>query len=165
PGPPSPPRHAAAGANALRVKPRSRLSRRTFPLLCQEPCAICVPLTPSNARCRSAPGSNFVLALTDQALARIGIGASRVPRRARGHWRRKLALQRQPKPGTRHVREDRQRGRNGVRKCWVSIRPNDEELLRHMHLLPEWDADDRSKVGEAIERLLALLYADHGLES
>jgi hypothetical protein len=104
-----------------------------------------------------------VLALTDQALARIVIAASAIPRTRRGPWLQDLAKRLEPPKSIRHVREHRLRARNGIRKMLVSISLDDEELLRHMGLLGEWDAEDRAKVGAAIERLLALLRHDHGL--
>ena len=51
-----------------------------------------------------------------------------------------------PRRNTLAVRAHRQRARNGKR--------DDEELLRDMKLLADWDSDGRKAVGRAIEKLL-----------
>lgn len=104
-----------------------------------------------------------MLALDDGSLARLVRAGRDIPYAQREEWLADIAGKLEPKPSTVAVRECRARARAGIRKVLVEVGPDDEELLRLMGVLPDWDADDRRGIGAAVQRLLALLRQNHGL--
>jgi len=128
-----------------------------------------------------------MLALTDQALARLVIAAGAVPVRKRGRWLRHLAAQLEPAPasngdgaklgGAAQSAAQRAPGRdgrisNGARRMRahrsrqaagrVSLRIECDlnvtsEALFAAGLLSEDEIDDAAAVARAVERVIALL--------
>jgi hypothetical protein len=96
------------------------------------------------------------------SLERRRTGASRDCRESRlpsqRKWLTAIAAKLDPRPNTAAVRQHRERMSNGRRV----IGRDEEELLREMKLLKEWDCDDRKAVGRAIEKLLAVIRAERG---
>src|SRR5262245_37560956 len=103
-----------------------------------------------------------MLAWDDAGLARLIRAAQAVPYRERAHWLQQLAHKLEPpRRNTREVRAHRERARNGIRKIIVGIGPDDEEHRTYVGVVREWDLEDRKQIGAAIERLMALLRAEH----
>jgi hypothetical protein len=101
-----------------------------------------------------------MLALTDQALARIALAASAVALEERGSWLQDLSRRLDPppvvSPGARYTRRWRARGRNGEVLLRVTV---DEAAfavaaVQHGLLSPEL-ADDRTALTAAAEKALA----------
>jgi hypothetical protein len=104
-----------------------------------------------------------MLALTDEACARLLIAATAVPPSQFDTWINDVANRLEgcrplsDSKGARAVRRHRERLRNGVRRVLVSVSDADEDLLRHKGFLRHGDVDDRAALGKAVEKLLAVL--------
>ena len=108
-----------------------------------------------------------MLAFDDAALARLVGAAKGVDQSKRSRWLQRIARQferpHSQTKGARAVRAHRERVRCGIRMVRISIGPGEEELLRVMGLLGEWDVDDPREVAKAMQKLFAVLRANHGL--
>jgi hypothetical protein len=107
------------------------------------------------------------LAFDDAALARLIRAAKGVDQSKRSRWLQRIARQFErpvsQTKGARAVRAHRERVRCGIRMVQIPIGPGEEELLRVMGLLGEWDVDDPRGVAKAMQKLFAVLRANHGL--
>jgi len=120
-------------------------------------------LRASGQRNRNELGS--VIALDDQALARLAIAATRVPERGRRRWLRRIARElegHRPSAVALRVRKFRTRQRNGERVYRVVVdQVGLEELLIVAQTLSPSARDDHTAVEAALKRLLSILIVDH----
>jgi hypothetical protein len=98
-----------------------------------------------------------MLALSDEALARLAIGASRVRPSARGRWLQRLAAKLDPpaKPKTRQGRW-RQRQRNGraIYRLELHVERLVDALIANQRL-SERDAEQHARVEAALAEMVA----------
>jgi len=105
-----------------------------------------------------------MLALTDEAFARLCIGATRIAPHQRGRWLRKIAAEVEdpPSPTARRLRKYQARRKRGLRCYRLTLDEIDtEEMLLGSGTLAPADRDDHGKVEAALARFLALCIADH----
>jgi hypothetical protein len=105
------------------------------------------------------------LAFSEEALARLCIGATRIAPQQRGRWLKKIAAEvegHQPSPTARRLRKFQARRRNGQR-CYrvVEDQIDLEEMLLASGTLAAADRDDHSKVEAALSRFISVCIADH----
>jgi hypothetical protein len=106
-----------------------------------------------------------MLALSDEALARVAIAATRFAASRRGRWLKSIAAELEghpPSATARRLRKFQARRRNGQRCYRLTLDEIDtkELLLASGTLLPA-DREDHSKVEAALSRFISLCIADH----
>jgi hypothetical protein len=106
-----------------------------------------------------------MLALTDEALARIALGATRIAPEQRHRWLKRVAKElegHRPSPTARRLRKFQARRHNG-QACYRVVQDcvDLEELLLASGTLAPADRDDHGKVEAALSRFLSLCIADH----
>jgi hypothetical protein len=106
-----------------------------------------------------------MLALSDEALARVAIGATRVAPEHRSRWLRKNAAEfegHRPSPTARRLRKYQARRKNGLRCYRLMLDEVDtEEMLLASRLLAPADRDDTGAVERALTRFLSRCILDH----
>lgn len=106
-----------------------------------------------------------MLALSDEVLARLCIGATAVAPSQRSRWLKRIANELEGHPPTataRRLRKYRLRQRNGQRIYRVTLDQVDlEELLIASRTLSPQARDDHAAVQAGLQRLLSILIADH----
>jgi hypothetical protein len=107
-----------------------------------------------------------MLALSDEAWARLCIAASAIPRNRRRQWLRELANRIEPppsSPGARYTAAWRRRGRTGRIQLKLEVDETQTVVgLIDCNLLDPLRADDRGAITEAAQRALALYLAGEG---
>ena len=106
-----------------------------------------------------------MLALTDEAWARIAIGATRIAPDQRSRWLQRVAKElegHRPSPTARRLRRFQARRHHG-QACYRIVQDcvDLEELLLAAGTLAPADRDDHSKVEAALSRFLSLCILDH----
>jgi hypothetical protein len=106
-----------------------------------------------------------MLALTDEAWARIAIGATRIAPDQRSRWLQRVAKElegHRPSPTARRLRRYQARRHHG-QACYRIVQDcvDLEELLLASGTLAPADRDDHSKVEAALSRFLSLCILDH----
>src|SRR5262245_28792991 len=106
-----------------------------------------------------------MLALSDEAWARIAIGATRIAPDQRSRWLQRVAKElegHQPSPTARRLRRFQARRHHG-QACYriVSDQVDLEELLLAAGTLAPADRDDHSKVEAALARFIGVCITDY----
>ena len=106
-----------------------------------------------------------MLALTDEAWARIAIGATRIAPDQRSRWLQRVAKElegHRPSPTARRLRRYQARRHHG-QACYRIVQDcvDLEELLLAAGVLSPQDRDNHAAVEQALGRFLALCVLDH----
>jgi hypothetical protein len=104
-----------------------------------------------------------MLALTDQALARLCVAATAVPQKKRAQWLRRVARKLEPLPRARHTAAWRAREKAG--RILLKLEVDEAELvvgLIDAGLLDPLVADDRCAITAAAQRALVQFCCNNG---
>jgi hypothetical protein len=107
-----------------------------------------------------------MLALSDEALARLAIAAGRIAPQQRRRWLKSLARELEgsytPSPNAYRLRKFQARRHNGEKCFRLTLNEVDtEELLLASGTLAPSDRDEPRAVERALERFISLCIADH----
>jgi hypothetical protein len=100
-----------------------------------------------------------MLALTDEALARVAIAAGRIAPRQRSHWLQRVARELEghpPSPNAHRLRKFQARRHNGEKCFRLTLNEVDTEELLIASGLLTGDRDDTRAVERALERFISL---------